>query len=179
MLFSNIVTVIVAILVVIALLYLAFRFYCWRQGDERIVIVGNRRTPFQLEDISFNKMTLVCDIPFTNKGKQNGTIMDCYPRHLLPQEQFDDVHVESWITDAHNERHDGYYESVIIKPRKGGMLRLRVILTGKTGNIRTDTKGFPDMNIDIVYQVVGRTDWHIAKRRIVLTAEEVQQAVRQ
>ncbi|MBD8976753.1 hypothetical protein [Veillonella magna] len=179
MFFYTLINVVVTIVVIIAALYLAFRFYAWRQGNERIVLVTKRRTPFQVEDLTFKTVTLVCDIPFVNRGKQNGTIMDVYPRHLLPQEQFDNVSIVSWTTDANRERHDGYWESVIIEPRKGGTIRLRVILEGKTGNIRKDVVGFPDMSIDIVYQVVGRSDWHISKQRIVLTAEELAQAMRQ
>ena len=33
------------------------------------------------------------------------------------------------------------------------------------------------MDIDIYYQIVGRTDYHIDKQRIRLTAEEVQAAL--
>ena len=83
--FYTLLNVVITILVVIAVLYLAFRFYVVRQGDEHIQMVTKRRSAFQLEDISFDKVTLVCDIPFTNRGKQNGTIMDLYPRHMLPQ----------------------------------------------------------------------------------------------
>ncbi len=175
----TLINVIVAIIVIIAILILAFRLFAWKQGNERIVMLTKRRTPFAVEDLTFNQVTLVCDIPFVNKGRQNGTIMDLYPRHLLPQEQFDNVHVESWTTDASKNRHDGYWEAVIIEPRKGGTVRLRLILTSRNGNIHKDLVGFPDMSIDIVYQVVGRSDWHITKNRIVLTAEELQQAMRQ
>lgn len=162
-----------------AVVYVLYRLFCLWQGNENVKILGRRRSPFILEDISFNKMILSCEIPFVNKGKQNGTIMDCYPRHLLPQEQFDLVEVQSWLTDARKERHDGYWEAIIVPPHKGGMMRVRVILIGKSGNIRNDAKNFPDMSIDIVYQMVGRSDWHIAKERIVLTAEEVEQALHQ
>lgn len=179
MFFYTLVNIVVALIFLAALGYVLFQFFCWRQGDEEVVILGKRRTTFILEDISFNKMILMTEIPFVNKGKQNGTIMDCYPRHLLPQEQFDSVHVESWLTDASKNRHDGYWEANIIPPRKGGLIRLRIILTGKSGNIRNDAKDFPDMSIDLVYQMVGRSDWHISKERIVLTAEEVQQALQQ
>ena len=68
-------------------------------------------------------------------------------------------------------------EKVIIKPRKGGTIRVFVTLIGKNGNIREDIKGFPYMDIDIYYQIVGRTDYHIDKQRIRLTAEEVQAAL--
>lgn len=167
------------IMCVIAVLYLLFRLFVWRQGNEHVVMLMKRRTPFIVEDMSFNQVVLSCEIPFVNKGKQYGTVMDLFPRHLLPQEQFDRVKVESWITDAHKERHDGYWEAVIIKPRKGGVCKLRLVLTAKSGNIRKDLVGFPDMPIDILYQVVGRTDYHISKDRLVLTSSELEQALRQ
>lgn len=179
MYFYTLVNIIVTIIFIVAVLFVAFRIFAWKQGNEEIVMLPKRRTQFEVEDISFNQVTLVSDIPFVNKGRQNGTIMDLYPRHLLPQEQFDQVSITSWTTDAAEERHDGYWKSVIIEPRKGGTVRLRLILNAKTGNIRKDLVGFPDMNIDIVYQVVGRSDWHISKNRLILTAEELQHAMRQ
>ncbi len=100
-----------------------------------------------------------------------------FPRPLLPEEHFDAVKVHAWAMDINRPRHDGYFEAVIIKPRKGGTIRVFVTLTGKNGNIREDIKGFPYMDIDIYYQIVGRTDYHIDKQRIRLTAEEVQAAL--
>ena len=170
---------IVTIACCIALGYIAWRIFAWRQGNEEIIIDVKRRTAFILEDISFNEAVLCCDIPFINRGKQYGTILDAFPRHLLPQEQFDGVHIYSWLTDAHKERHDGYWEAIIVKQRKSGVMRLRLVLTAKTGNIRKDLIDFPDMPIDIVHQVVGRTDYRISKARLVLTAEELEQALRQ
>jgi hypothetical protein len=120
---------------------------------------------------------LFCDIPFVNKGRQLGTIMDLFPRPLLPEEHFDAIKVNAWAMDINRPRQDGYFEAIIIKPRKGGTIRVYVTLTGKTGNIREDIKGFPYMDIDIYYQIVGRTDYHIDKQRIRLTAEEVQAAM--
>jgi len=179
MFFYTIVNIVVAIIVLIALTYLLFQLYVLKQGNEEIVVLTKRRTPFVMEDINFNQVVLSCDIPFVNRGKQNGTIMDLYPRHLLPQEQFDSVRVESWTMDVARERQDGYWESIIIEPKKGGTIRLYVVLSATTGNIKVDTQQFPGMNIDIVYQVVGRTDWHISKNRLTLSAEELQNAMRQ
>ncbi len=163
---------------IIAVLYIAFRVFAWCQGNEDIVILAKRRTPFVVEDISFDQVVLSTDIPFVNKGKQYGTIMDMFPRHLLPQEQFDNVSIQSWLTDANHERHDGYWEALIYKQRKGGTIRVRVVLTGKNGNIRKDIVGFPDMPIDIYHQVVGREAYRISKTRITLTAEELEIAMR-
>ena len=163
---------------IIAIIYIAYRVFAWRQGNEGITILVKRRTPFVVEDISFDQVVLTTDIPFVNKGKQYGTIMDMFPRHLLPEEQFDNVQIHSWLTDANKERHDGYWEALVYKQRKGGTIRLRVILTGKNGNIRKDVVGFPDMPIDIYHQVVGREEYRISKTRISLTAEELEVAMR-
>ena len=169
---------VMCILAIVAVGYCAFRLYAYRQGDEHIVFSTKRRTAFALEDIGFDRVVLYSDIPYENKGKQNGTLMDVYPRHLLPQEQFDNVGIVSRTTSLEKERHDGYWEAVIIPPGKGGHVRLRVEMTAKNGNIRSDLNDFPDMPIDIVYQVVGRSDWYITKARIVLDADEVVQALR-
>lgn len=173
----NILNVVIAIAVIIAAFYLLFRLFVLKQGNEQVVLLPKRKTNFQVADMNFESITLFCDIPFVNKGRQNGTIMDLFPRHLLPEEQFDAVKVETWAMDIDRPRHDGYFEAVIIKPRKGGTIRVYVKLIGKSGNIREDIKGFPYMNIDVLYQVVGREDWHIDKARIRLTPEELQAAL--
>jgi hypothetical protein len=177
--FYNILTVVVSIIVAIAVLYLLFRLFALKQGDEKVILLPKRATNFQVSDRNFESITLFCDVPFVNKGRQNGTIMDLFPRPLLPEEQFDSVKVDAWAMDINRPRHDGYFEAVIIKPRKGGTIRVYVTLTGKSGNIREDIKGFPYMNIDIYYQVVGREDYHIDKQRIRLTPEEVEAALGQ
>ena len=161
--FYDIINVIVAIAVIVAILYLLFRLFVLKQGNERVM--------------NMSSMTLFCDVPFVNKGRQLGTIMDLFPRPLLPEEHFDGVKVDAWAMDIDRPRHDGYFEAIIIKPRKGGTIRIYVTLTGRNGNIREDIKGFPYMDIDIYYQIVGRTDYHIDKQRIRLTAEEVQAAL--
>ena len=158
--FYNILSAVIAIIVAVAALYLLFRLFVLKQGNENIVLLAKRATNFQVSDRNFESITLFCDIPFVNKGRQLGTIMDLFPRPLLPEEHFDAIK-----------------EAIIIKPRKGGTIRVYVTLTGKTGNIREDIKGFPYMDIDIYYQIVGRTDYHIDKQRIRLTAEEVQAAM--
>ena len=49
----------------------------------------------------------------------------------------------------------------------------------KEGTIREDLKTFPDMPIDLVYQVVSRSEWYIHKARITLKASEVKRAMEQ
>ncbi len=174
----TIINIIVGIIFFVALGYIMFRIFCLVQGDEKVIFFAKKRTPFVLDtDPDLATITLVTEIPFRNIGKQNGTIMDCFPRVLLPQEQCDSVEVQAWLTDTAEPRHDGYWKAVIIEPGQRGSVTLYVTLRSRTGDIRSDAKDFPNVNIDIVYQMVGRSDWHIAKKRITLTKEEVQRAL--
>lgn len=171
------VNVLMTLVAICAVAYLAFRLFAYKQGDAVFQFKTDKRTPFQLEEVSFRKAVFVTDVPFGNIGKQGGTIMDCYPRHLMPCEQFCKCRITSWITHLENERHDGYWESYIFLPGEGGTLRLRVELESADGNIRDDLSFFPDMPVDVVYQVVARSDWYIAKCRVTLTADEVLKAL--
>ena len=172
--------IVVAIIVVLAVIYILYRLFVWKQGNENVMLIVKRRTPFLVESKDFNSVTLYTDIPFTNKGTQLGTIMDLFPRHLLPCEQFDGVTVTSWGQHLdRTDRQDGYFESYIVKPKTGGTVRIHVTFTGLNGNIMNDIQGLPDMNIDIYYQVVGRTYYRITKQRIRMTEEEVARALAQ
>lgn len=172
--------ILVAIIVVLAIFYILYRLFVWKQGNENVVLLIKRRTPFVVEHRDFASVTLYTDIPFVNKGTQLGTIMDLFPRHLLPCEQFDRVTVNSWGQHLERtNRQDGYFESYIVKPKTGGTVRIHVTFTGINGNIINDIEGLPDMNLDIYYQVVGRTFYRITKQRIRMTQEEVARALAQ
>lgn len=177
MLLDTIWIVALAALNVILYVYIAHAFYAMWQGDEHIVFSVHRKSPFQLEAISFDQMTLVARVPYKNVGKQNGTIMDAFVRTYLPQEQFDSISVHAYLTDEENPRTDGYWKAKIIEKGMGGHVILRLVLSAKNGNLRNDIEGFPHMNLDIVAQLVGRTDWYMTKSRLVLTPEDVQRAL--
>ena len=96
--FYNILSVVIAIIVAIAALYLLFRLFVLKQGNEKVILLPKRATNFQVSDRNFESITLFCDIPFVNKGRQLGTIMDLFPRPLLPEEHFDAVKVHGLWT---------------------------------------------------------------------------------
>lgn len=168
-----ILNIIVAIIGLCAIGYILFTIYAWKQGDAHFVIDCRRRDPFVLKEINQDKAVFETHLAFYNKGKQGGTIMDFYPRTLLPHEQFDKCIVHSQLANEEAERDDNYWESVIINPGKGGRIRVTVELISKDGNIREDLKTFPDMPVDLVYQVVARSEWYINKARITLKSSEV------
>ena len=68
--FYNILTVVVSIIVAIAVLYLLFRLFVLKQGDEKVILLPKRATNFQVSDRNFESITLFCDVPFVNKGRQ-------------------------------------------------------------------------------------------------------------
>jgi len=164
--FYNILSVVIGIIVAIAALYLLFRLFVLKQGNEKVILLPKRATNFQVSDRNFESITLFCDIPFVNKGRQLGTIMDLFPRPLLPEEHFDAVKVDAWAMDINRPRHDGYFEAVIIKPRKGGTIRVFVTLVCVPTRILTD-------NDDIVDAIVEFGGHNIGPEDIVCVAESV------
>lgn len=147
------------------------------QGDCHFQVMKKRRTPFAVHSISLHQVELSCTVPIQNTGKQAGTLMDVFLRTYLPGEQYQEAAVFSRLTDADKPRDDGYWESCIVNPGVEKTLLLVIRLEGKSGNILRDLESFPDMPLDIIYQVVGRSDWYYAKSRIELTAEELRQAL--
>lgn len=170
--------IIIAIIGIGAVLYLLFQLFAWRQGDAHFVIDCRKREPFILKSITQDKAVFETHVAFHNKGKQGGTIMDFYPRHLLPYEQYDKCIVHSQLANVDAERDDDYWESVIVLPKTSGKIRVTVELISKEGHIAEDLKTFPDMSIDLVYQVVARSEWYIHKARITLKANEIAQALK-
>ena len=179
MFFYVLLNVVIAVIGIVAVLYLLFRLFAWRQGDARFVIEARRRKPFELKQMTQDTAVFETEVPIHNAGRQLGTIMDFYPRTLLPREQYDKVIVHSQLANKAAERDDNYWDSVIFNPGDKGMIRVTIALVSKDGNIREDLKTFPDMPIDLVYQVVSRSEWYIHKARITLKASEVQHALEQ
>lgn len=165
------------ILAIIAALALLVWLYIARQGDAEFEFLVEQRTEFQLADMSNSKAVFTCTVPFVNKGTQDGTIMDCYSRHLLPYEQYDAVKTSSWLALEGRPRDDGYFEALIVPKTTGGSVVVTVAFEAKQGDIRTALAEMVDMSIDVVYQVVARGTWYISKNRMVMTADEVARAL--
>lgn len=165
------------LIALVALIALAVWLYLLRQGDAEYVFLTDSRTDFKIQEISADKAVFVCQVPFVNRGTQDGTLVDVFPRHLLPIEYYDAVKVESKITIASQPRPDDYWEAIIINSGKGDAIILTVTFTAKDSDIRSSLKEMVDMPIDIVYQIVARCDWYMTKTRLVMRAEEVAAAL--
>lgn len=160
-----------------ALIAIIIWLYLLRQGDAEYVFLTDSRTDFKLQEVSADKAVFTCQVPFVNRGTQDGTLVDVFSRHLLPFEYFDAVKVESKITIASQPRPDDYWEAIILEASKGDAIILTVTFTAKDGDIISALKDMVDMPIDIIYQIVARCDWYMDKSRLVMRAEEVVNAL--
>ena len=165
----------------VVIVCIAVWLFIARQGDAEFEFSVGERTGFVLEELTDKKATFSCKVPFINKGSQGGTIMDAYPRHLLPYEQYDGVAVNSRLELTTAPRTDNYFEAVIFTPGTGGTIGITVEFTAKEGDIKQALGEMieltVDMPIDIVYQIVARTPWYIHKTRMVMTCDEIRGAL--
>ncbi|MCE5287101.1 MAG: hypothetical protein LLG02_14830 [Pelosinus sp.] len=168
----------IVLLVAALFLVVAIWLYIAHQGDAEIAFLVNERTPFTLVEKTQDTAVFSAQVPFINKGTQDGIIMDAYTRHLLPREQYDGVAVVSRLELDNAPRDDGYFEAYIVPIGTGRAVIVTVKLTAQNGDITAALKEMPDMGIDIVYQVLGRTPWYITKApRIVMKQAEILTAV--
>jgi len=165
--FLSVLLLFLVIVAVVLWLYVA------RQGDAELEFLVDQRTDFKLEELTGDTAVLSCNIPFVNKGSQDGTIMDCYPRHLLPQEQFDAVEVVSRLELETRLRKDGYFEALIVPKTTGNAVILTLTFRATGGDIKQAMADMVDMAVDIVYQVVARSKWYITKQRMIVPADEL------
>lgn len=172
----------VTIVLLAALVAVVVWLFIAKQGDAEFEFIVSQRTNFTLVEQTENTATFSCKVPFINKGTQDGTIMDAYPRHLLPYEQFDGVEVSSRMELTTAPRTDNYFEAVIIPKGTGGTVIITVTFTAKNGNIKDTLDNLyelsVDMPIDITYQIVARTPWYIHKTRMIMTCDEIIAAMR-
>ena len=150
--------------------------YIVRQGDAEIEILTAQRTELQLVSVEDGKGFFSAQIPLFNLASQDGIILDAFPRHLLPQEQYDAARVESRLELLTAPREDGYFEAVIIEGNKGNTLVLTVALTAKNGLLAEAVASMADMPVELYYQVVGRGECALHKERLVLPAAEFKTA---
>lgn len=167
-------------IVVAALLVLAVWLYIARQGDAEFEFLVDQRTKFIVTEADEKSAVFTCKVPFVNQGTQDGTIMDAYTRHLLPCEQYDGVEVISRLELESAPREDAYWEALIVPKGTGQAVVVTLKLTAKQGNIQAALADMVDMSIDLVYQVVARSEWYLAKApRLTVEAEELNRAYQQ
>lgn len=158
----------------VAVIVIAVYLLVLKIGNAKFNLKTEDHTPFVVELMTDDSIMLSTKIEFANEGKQCGTIMDCYVRHLLPYEQFDGVRIYSKAELDGAPREDDYFEAVLIQRNSSIHIVIQIILTArKAAKIKEVLTNMVDLPIDVVYQYVARDPWAIGKKRIVITAEEI------
>lgn len=169
--FSLIITVILWIIII---LFLLQEVIVRVIGDAKVVFKADQHTPFKLDEITQDSISMSTVINVANEGKQCCTIMDCYVRQLLPYEQFDGVKVEAKAELKGVPREDDYFEAVLIQKHESIDIVIRVkLIDRKNNDIKKTLTHMVDLPLDIVYQHCARYPWTLSKKTIVLTAEEI------
>lgn len=166
------------LLMAAAVLAVALWLFIARQGDAAFEFLVDQRTDFKLEEVSGDRAVFSCVVPFVNKGTQDGTIMDCFTRHLLPQEQFDAVEAASRLELETRRRSDGYFEALIVPKTDGNAVIVTVTFAARRGDIREALADMVDMPVEIYFQVVARGTWYVGKQRLIMMADEVAAALK-
>ena len=169
--------ILAALLLLVCLGFIAYWAVAVIKGDCVLKMLKSKRTPVHVESMDMKTVTLSYTIPIKNVGKQLGTIMDAFVRVYLPFEQYDEATVTAHLTDFDVPRHDDYWQAFILEPGKTKKFLITLEIKSKTGSILHDLDSFPEMGMDVIYQVVARSDYYYAKTRVVMTREELRNAL--
>ena len=165
------------VLLIVAILALIVKIAIIIQGDAEFDFQVDEKEKWQIEKVTVDTVTLSTCLPFVNRGKQDGTLSDVWPRHQLAEEQFDLIKVSSRLYLAAKPRGDDYWEALLVFRGQRGMIKLVVTLAAIQGDIAAVLPSMPDMPIDIIYQVTARSDWYIDKTRLLLTYHDISMAM--
>ena len=169
--------IVAVIVLLICLGFIAYWAVAVIKGDCVLRMLKSKRTPLKVESMGMRHVTLSFTIPIKNVGKQLGTIMDTFVRIYIPFEQYDKARVTGHLTDFDTPRDDDYWQAFILDPGKEKKFLITLDIEGKGESILRDLETFPEFGMDIIYQVVARSDYYYAKTRIVITREELQNAL--
>lgn len=169
--------ILAALVLLVCLGFIAYWAIAIIKGDCVLKMMKSKRTPIRVESMTMDSVTLSYTIPIKNVGKQLGTIMDAFVRTYLPFEQYDEATVTAHLTDFDVPRHDDYWQAFILEPGKVKKMLITLEIKSKSGSILRDLETFPEMAMDVIYQVVARSDYYYAKTRVVMTKEELRNAL--
>ena len=169
--------VLAVIVLIICLGFIAYWAVAVIKGDCVLRMQKAKQSPLTVVSMDRRHVTLSFTIPIRNVGKQLGTIMDAFVRVYLPFEQYDQARVTGHLTDFDVPRDDDYWQAFIVDPGKEKEFLITLDIEGKGDSILRDLETLPEFGLDIIYQVVARSDYYYAKTRILITREEVQNAL--
>ena len=163
----------------LGLVFLALALYIWKQGDADFIFDTSRRSQLVLEQETADKMVFSFNVPFRNRGSQQGTLMDVFVRPWIPKEQFSAAELTTKVTVASCPRSDGYWEATLFPNEKleNDVAVITLRFDAVDGDIRQAMAQIVDLPLYIVYQVVARAEWYLSKTMLELPMEEFHAAM--
>lgn len=161
-------------LALLGLMALVLAVFIWRQGDADFLFEVDKRSQLILEQETPTQMVFSFNVPFRNRGSQQGTLMDVLARPWLPEEQFSAAEISTRVVMASNPRTDGYWEATLFPNEKvqHDVAIIKLQFNDPGGNIRQAMDKIVDVPLNIIYQVVARAEWYLAKAMVELPLEE-------
>ena len=163
----------------LGLVFLALALYIWKRGDADFIFDTSRRSQLVLEQETADKMVFSFNVPFRNRGSQQGTLMDVFVRPWIPKEQFSAAELTTKVTVASCPRSDGYWEATLFPNEKleNDVAVITLRFDAVDGDIRQAMAQIVDLPLNIVYQVVARAEWYLSKTMLELPMEEFHAAM--
>ena len=163
----------------LGLVMLGVALFIWKQGDADFYFDVASRSKLVLESETADKMIFSFRLPFRNRGSQQGTLMDVFARPWLPHEQFSAAELTTKVTAASSPRNDGYWESALFPMDKidHDDAIITLCFDAHGGDIRSAMEQMVDLPLNVVYQVIGRANWYMAKVLLELPLDEFQIAI--
>jgi len=163
----------------LGLAMLGVALFIWKQGDADFYFDKENRSKLVLETETANRMVFSFELPFRNRGSQQGTLMDVLARPWLPCEQFSAAELTTKVIALSCPRNDGHWESALFPMDKVdhdvALITLR--FDACDGDIRQAMAKMVDLPMNVIYQVVGRCDWYLSKVMVDIPFEEFQTAI--
>ncbi len=154
---------------------LAVFLYILKQGDARLVFAVERRSKARLARLTEERLCFELAVPFSNLGRQEGTILDAYLRIYLPQEQYRGCLLRGRVNLSTALREDDYFEALLVPAGQGGQLLLRLEAYPRQGlSLAEAVAGLPDVDLALFAECRGRKELFTVKKIFTLPAQEVQ-----
>ena len=158
---------------------LAMALFVWKQGDADFFFDVSKRSSLVLEKETENSVVLTFLLPFKNIGSQQGTLMDVFARPWLPCEQFSAAELSTKVAKASDPRVDGYWEATLFPDKvDNDVAVVQLRFDAGKGDIRQAMAQMVDLHLNIMYQVVARGDWYLAKTMLTVPLEEFAAAMK-
>ena len=163
----------------LGLVFLALALYIWKQGDADFVFDTDKRSQLAVEQETADQIIFIFNVPFRNRGSQQGTLMDVFVRPWMPREQFSAAELTTQVTVASTPRNDGYWEATLFPNEKleNDVAVITLRFNAVDGDIRRAMAQIVDLPLNIIYQVVARAEWYLSKTMLELPMEEFHAAM--